>query len=291
MSRSIAEIQQSIIDAKNAQADLAGLTSNSHRAIWLLWTFVVATCIAFLEQLMDLYLSTIESLVAKSAGASALWVQDKLFKFQYDVSNPQIAVLINTVPQYAVVDATKRIITACSVTTDVNNTVRIKVAQQNPYVALDASMIAAAQSYISTIGVAGIDYKLTSLDADRLYIKAQVYFKGQYAAVMRASIKTAISNYLQTLSQTNFNGNLKMSDLENVIRDVQGVNDVVMIDVIGRPNSPTPADPTANSYSTVLIQGQTLQQRLFNPLAGYIVPEDVATYTLDDSGVLILIPE
>ena len=291
MARSIAEIQQQIIDAKNAQTDLAGLTSDSHRAIWLLWTWVLATCIAFLEQLMDLYLSAIETQVAKSAGASALWVQDKLFKFQYDATDPQIAVLIDTIPQYAVVDATKRIITACSVTTDVNNTVRVKVAKSNPYDALTNSELAAAQSYIDTIGVAGITYSVTSLVADKIYIKATVYYKGQYSAVIRDSIKTTITNYLQTLSQTNFNGNLKMSDLENIIRDIVGVNDVVLNDVIGRPDSPTPADPTNNSAATILIQGTTVLQRLYNPTAGYIVIEDVAGYTLDDTAVLILIPE
>ncbi len=291
MARTIAVIQQQIIDTKNAQADLAGLTSTSHRAIWILWTFVVATCIAFLEQLMDIYLSAIEALVARSAGASTLWVQDKMFKFQYDAADPQIAVLIDTVPQYPVVDESKRIITACSVTTDINNTVNIKVAKSNPYEALDASELAAAQSYINTIGVAGITYNVTSLAADRLYIKGTVYYKGQYASVIRDSIKAAIVDYLQTLSQTNFNGSLKMSDLEGLIRGVVGVNDVVLEDVIGRPDSPTPADPTANSYGTTLIQLTSVSQRLFNPKAGYIVIEDVSGFTLDENTVLKLVAE
>lgn len=289
MARTVAVIQQQIIDAKNAEADLAGLTSDSHRAIWYLWTFVIATCVAFLEQLMDLYLAAIELLVGKSPGASALWVQDKLFKFQYDATVPQIAVLVDLAPQYPIEDATKRIITACSVNTDVNNTVQIKVAKDNPFVALSSPELAAAQSYINTIGVAGISYNLTSLNADRIYIAADIYYQGQYAAVIEASVVDTLDAYFQNLSVVNFNGALKMSDLAEVIRNVTGVNDVVVNAVIGRPETPYSGTPITNPNSTILIQGATLLQRLYTPTAGYVIQEDEVGYTFADS--LTFIPQ
>ncbi len=277
MARTVAEIQAQIIAEKNAQSDLAGLDSTSNRAIWRLWTFITATCIAILEQIMDLYQTNIEAVVARSAGASTLWVQDKLFKFQFDAADPQIIQLIDTVPQYPVVDATKRIITACSVTTDINNVVNIKVAKSSPYEALTTNEKNAAQAYINTIGAAGITYNVTSLDADRLYIDADIYYQGQYSAVISDSVIATLNEYMQNLSIVNFNGSLKMSDLEAVIRNVVGVNDVVLNNVRGR------ADSVVFAAGTDYILNTAIQNRLFSPVAGYMIQEDTATKTFADS--------
>lgn len=277
MARTVAQIQAQIIAAKDAQADLASLTSTSTRAIWRVYTFIIAASIAVLEQLMDLYQSVIETLVSRSPGASTLWVQDKMFKFQYDATDPQIVQLIETIPQYPVVNAAKRIITACAVVTDVNNTVNIKVAKSNPYEALDGSQLSAAQSYIDTIGIAGITYDVISLDADKLFIEAEVFYRGQYSAVIQGLVITALNDYMQTLSLVNFNGSLKMSDLEAVIRNVTGVSDVVMKNVRVRP------DTTAFASSTYYIQNATLINRLVNPAAGYMIQETDTGHTFADS--------
>ena len=277
MARTVQQIQAQIIAYKNAQPDLAGLTSTSHRAIWLLWTFVIASAIAIFEQLQDLYLATMEALVARSAPASALWLQKKFFEFQYSATDPQIIQLIDTVPTYPVVDVNKRIITACSVTSPASNIVNIKVAKSNPFVALSGLELTAAQSMIDTIGVAGIGYTVISLDADRIYIKANIYYKGQYSAVILDLVKTALNNYFQTLSQTNFNGSIKMVDIEGVIRNTEGVNDVVLVDVKGRANA------TAFALGTYFVQNQTLVSRLWNPAAGYIIEEDTVGQTFADS--------
>lgn len=293
MSRTIAQIQADIITNIANTANLSyqdennitrNLTYNtSKRAIWRLWTFILAAAIAIHEQFIDLYLTSLESILAKTSAASPLWVQDKFFKFQYSATDPQVIQLIDTIPQYPVVDENKRIITACSVTTAIDNTVNIKVAKENPYVSLSSPELSAAQSMIDTIGIAGISYVVTSGNADRIYISADVFYKGQYSAVIAQTTKDTLDSYFQTLSQINFNGSLKMTDLENVIRNVAGVNDVVMIDVIGRPDSPTPADPTVNPYGTYYIQNKTTMNRIFNPNAGYIIGEDISGYTFLDS--------
>lgn len=287
MARTVAQIQQTILDAITANPDLTYVDENnithpltdntSARAIFRAFTFIYATAAAFLEQLMDLYVLTIEGIVARSPGASILWVQDKMFKFQYDATNPQIVQLINTIPQYPTVDATKRIITACSVTSNVANTVNIKVAKSNPYTALSGPELSAAQSYIDTIGVAGIDYNVISLAADKLYIQADVYYQGQYSAVIQTNVIAAINTYLQQLSLVNFNGDLKMSDLTDIIRDVVGVNDIVAKNIRGR------ADATPFANSAYFIQNNAVVNRLFSPAAGYIVEETTVGQTFADS--------
>jgi hypothetical protein len=277
MARTIAQIQAQIIATKNAQPELAGLTSTSKRAIWNLWTFVIAACIAIFEQLLDSFLTQVETQVAQSAGASVLWLQAKMFQFQYDATTPQVIQLINTVPQYPVVDANKRIITACSVTSSLSNQVSIKVAKSSPFVALATAELTAAQSYINTIGAAGITYNVISLNADKLYVQAQVYYQGQYSTVIQQNVIAAINSFLQNLSIVNFNGSMKISDLEGAIRNVAGVNDVVLNNVKGRDD----ASSFANGIDLVL--NNTVISRQWNTIAGYIVQETTTGKTFADS--------
>jgi len=277
MARTIAQIQAQIIATKNAQPELAGLTSTSKRAIWNLWTFVVAACIAIFEQLLDSFLTEVETQVAQSAGASVLWLQAKMFQFQYDATTPQVIQLINTVPQYPVVDANKRIITACSVTSSLSNQVSIKVAKSNPFVALATAELTAAQSYINTIGAAGITYNVISLNADKLYVQAQIYYQGQYSTVIQQNVIDAINSFLQNLSIVNFNGSMKISDLEIAIRSVAGVNDVVLNNVRGRD------DASSFSNGIDLVLNNTVISRQWNTIAGYIVQETTTGKTFADS--------
>ena len=277
MARTVNEIYAAIVAEKEANADLSGLTSDSNRAIWRLWAWVIAACQAIFEQIMDVYVATIEEYVAKSPAASTLWIQDKMFKFQYDATNPQIVQLIDLAPQYPVIDATKRIITACSVTSGISNVVNVKIAKGSPYQALSVSELSAAQSYINTIGVAGITYTCISLDADKIYIDAEIFYLGQYSAIIQTSVITALNNYLQTLSIINFDGSIKMSDLEGVIRNVAGVSDVIMNNVKVRD------DATPFISSTFLIQNKTLISKSYNSKSGYLVGETTTGNTFADS--------
>ena len=281
MARTIAQIQAQIIATKQAQPELAGLTSTSKRAIWNLWTFVIATCIGIFEQLLDSFLTNVEAQVNASAGASILWLQAKMFQFQYDATIPQVVQLINTVPQYPVVDATKQIITACSVTSSLSNQVTIKVAKSNPYVALVSAELTAAQSYINTIGAAGISYTVISLNPDKLYVQASIYYQGQYSTVIQQNVIDAINSFLQNLSITNFNGSMKISDLEGVIRNVAGVNDVILNNVKGRDDAST----FANGVDLVL--NNTVISRQWDTVAGYIVQETTSGKTFADSLIFI----
>jgi hypothetical protein len=281
MARTIAQIQAQIVATKQAQPELAGLTSTSKRAIWNLWTFVIATCIGIFEQLLDSFLTNVETQVNASAGASILWLQAKMFQFQYDATIPQVVQLINTVPQYPVVDATKQIITACSVTSSLSNQVTIKVAKSNPYVALVSAELTAAQSYINTIGAAGISYTVISLNPDKLYVQASIYYQGQYSTVIQQNVIDAINSFLQNLSIINFNGSMKISDLEGVIRNVAGVNDVILNNVKGRDDAST----FANGVDLVL--NNTVISRQWDTVAGYIVQETTSGKTFADSLIFI----
>lgn len=271
MARSVATIQALIVTNFQAQPELAAANSTSKRAIWYLLTFIVATAINVFEQLLDLFKANITAIVALSAPATPQWLQAKIFNFQYSATNPQNIQLINTVPTYAVVDPTLLLITRASVKTSLANTVAIKAAKLTPPVALLAPELSALQSYINSIGIAGINYTVTSANPDQIFIQATVFYQGTYAAIILQSVTAAIATFLANLA---FDGSMKVSDLENTIRNVIGVNDVVLQNVTVR------RDQDTVSQGTVLIQNQTEVARLWATIAGYMVAENTAGYTL-----------
>lgn len=283
MARSVEQIQQQIIEDKESRPELDAMNSTSKRAIWRLLTNVFATAMAYLEQLMDTMTAAIDLKISRAAPSTPAWIQDRVFEFQYDPLNPQYIQLIDTVPQYVTVNPSLRIITRCSVTTNLNNVVQVKVAKGAPPAALDSTELASLQGYLNDIGTGGITYSAISQSADRLYIDADVYFKGDFGAVIRPNVIAAINNYLAVFSEEQFNGSLLMSEISRVIKSVQGVVDVVLRDVRAR------ASDVAFADATYLVQNNQVIARLWPTVAGYIVEEDTASQTFEDSLNFIVI--
>ena len=111
MARSVSEIQQQMLDAIAVDPTLSTLlTSTSKRAIFVLYTFIIASGIALMEQLQDIFISQNESIAASSSPGSQAWLQNKVLQFQYSSITPQVAQLINFVPTYPIINANYQII-------------------------------------------------------------------------------------------------------------------------------------------------------------------------------------
>ena len=280
MARSVNEIQQSIINLVQVTPELAEANSTSKRAIWRLWTYIVAVVINLTEQLQDLFKAEVEQIVALSAPQTPQWIQDKVFKFQYSATDPQVIQLIDLVPQYPVINSALCIITRCSVKTTIAGRVLIKVAKSEPPAPIDSSELSALQSYVDLLGVAGINYDVVSTESDKLSIYADIYYNGSYSSVISANVISTIESYLSTLP---FDGSMKLLDLEIAIRNTTGVNDIVFKNVRAR------TDSTPYSSGTYLVQNSTVLSRQWPTVSGYIVGETESGYTLADT--LTFIPE
>jgi hypothetical protein len=281
MARPVSVIQQQILDYISADTTLGPLlTSTSKRAIYNLLAFIIATCINILEQLMDTYETALEAIAASAAPAAAAWLQAQVLKFQYSADVPQIVQLINFAPQYPVVDSTLCIITRCSVTTNLANTVVIKVATGNPPAALTSDQLSSLQSYLNVIGVAGVTYDAQSLSADLLYCNAEIFYQGQYGSGIQLSVITAVNNFLAELP---FNGRMRISDLEQAILAVPGVTDVLLMNVSVR------AATTSFGGGTDLVVNNQVASRYWDTVAGYMIEENTSGNTFADT--LVFIPE
>jgi hypothetical protein len=275
MARQISVIETQITDAVAADPVLSvQLTSTSKRAIWRLWAFIVAAAIGILEQLMDQNKVEVEALVAQAAPGTPQWLQAQVFKFQYSSTTPQVIQLINLAPVYPIVDPSLRIVTRCSVTTDLANVVTIKTAKGDPPTALASLELDALTSYINQVGIAGIQHNVLSLLADRLYVAAQVFYTGLFSSVIKSNVILAIDNYLAGIP---FNGQIKVSELEQAILGVDGVTDVILQNVTARAQS------TAFGSGTALVSGNAVASRLWPTVAGYAISEDTAGQTLADT--------
>lgn len=280
MARTIEQIQSAIITDIQATPELAEANSTSKRAIWRLFAYVQASAILLLEQIIDTFITANELKISQGIPATASWLNSKVLEFQYSATNPQIVQLVNFVPVYPVVDKSLRLITRCSVVTTLSSQVIVKVAKNDPPVALTSTELSSLQSYINQIGVIGVNYNTQSLTSDKLYIDAEVYFDGQYSTVISARVISAINTFLSTLS---FNGILKVSDIELAIRGVVGVSDVLLKNVKMR------SDVTPFTGGTFLIQNNTVISRIFPTISGYIVGETTTGNTFTDKLTFIAV--
>lgn len=281
MARPVAEIYQQITTDLTTAFATAGVaidpTKWSKRNLLRLVCFTVATGMAVWEQLNDVSLAEMEAVRATSAAASKKWIQQKMFEFQYSATDPQALNIINNVPAYPTINEALRIIKGCSVSTTSTNFVQVKVAKGNPLVALTTTEKNSAQGYINQIGAAGIVYNVISLDSDKLIVKANVYYQGTYSAVIQQSVIDALNTYLTELAQTKFDGYLYALDIERTIRNVEGVNDVVVDQLSAR------LDSQSIGSGVDLILGSDLIARRYQAGAGYITQETTATYTFADT--------
>lgn len=277
MARTVDQINESILNQVANDSTLSTqLTSTSRRAIWRLWAYQMALAQATFEQLVELEKDNIDDVVLTAPAGNPYWVQQKMFLFQYDNTTPQY-VQLNTTTfayQYPTVNESLRIITRCSVDRSIYNTVQVKVAKSSTPEPLTSPEIAAAQNYIDTIGVAGVNYQIISLEADRFYISADIYYKGQYSTVIEANVIAAITDYL---SNIDFNGRVILTDVEIAIKSVTGVNDVVLNMVRARKET------VPILSATYLVENKTELQRSWQTVAGYIIPEDTSGSTLSDT--------
>ena len=279
--RSIAVIQQQIIDQKNSYAELNSWSSVSKVAKWRLWTFIQAVSISFLEQIIQVFSVNIENeMINRTVGTKA-WIYYNSFLFQYDLTVPQI---ISVDPatfkiSYPIIDVTKQLITRCAVSTQSNGLVNVKVAKQNPPTSLDNNEISAFQSYLNDI-MPCIQTQAISVLPDQIRIEADIYYTGQYSSIINTSVKNAINSYFAGVT---FGGDIVISVLEESLLNVPGVNDINIKRITARPDSVyfnvlTNSQIYANGYGSL-----DVNNRKYTPYAGYIIPETTTGNTLDDT--------
>lgn len=237
------------------------------------------------QVLFDAHINEIESLINSAAPQTEEWFKDKMINlFEYDSTAVPVVQLNTTTfaPYYSSPNSNFRVVKYCSVVSGVFGTVLIKIAGETSGVPsiLSSGIVSAAQSFINIISFSGITYTVVSRESDKMYVEADVYYKGIYSAVIQANVELAIENYFKSIP---FDGTVEMGDLLASIRSVTGVNRAVLKNVKARQDS------VVFALGTVMIDDRDWVIDVWNTYAGYIVPETTTGYTLSDS--ITYIPE
>jgi hypothetical protein len=224
MARTIAQIQQSIVDAKNADATLAGITSSSRVAIWLLWTWVMATCMWTLEVLFDFHKAEVTGIIETLTPHTLPWYVAKAKLFQYGDTLPADSDV------YSPVDETHRIV-AFAAAVELPNLVRIKTAKVVGAVLgpLAGGELTAFTAYMNRIKDAGVRLQLTSGPADILQLGWTVYYDPlvldatgvRLDGTGATPVLDEVNRFLDNLP---FNGLFVLNNLmTDVVNNVEGV--------------------------------------------------------------------
>jgi len=292
MARSIPVIYNQLLQQKNAQSGtgypLNPLNSTSQVSIWNLWLWITAVSQNLFEQLCDLFQANIEATIANAPVYTPQWIVSKIKQFQYSTTTPQNVVLdtTNFTINYPSVIPTFQIVKQASVQINATRSLTVKVAGGSTSLAQLFSsptdpICLALTSYINTWMIPGTQYSIVSLNADIVYIFAQVYYDASYSGVVQGNMQTAINNYLASIP---FDGTFNVSGLEEAILNVTGVEDVVLNNVWVQTNAEHVSNPLAATptfpwpYGTYLIQSNlpaspplppTLVSRYWQTYAGY----------------------
>ena len=261
MARTIAAIQQQIIDTKNADPVLSTYPwSASNVAIWRLWTYVVAVCIWTLETLFDAHKSEVAGIIATQKPHTLQWYVMMAKLFQYGVTLPPDS------DTYAAPSSDPEVvIVQYAAAVELVSLVRIKVAKQlgTTLAGLSSSELTAFSAYMNRVKDAGVRLQLTSGNPDSLQLAVAIYYDplvlsstgARLDGTAATPVKDAINAFLINLP---FNG---LFVLNNLVIALQAIDGVRIGNVAGAQ-----ANYAATPYVPIAVE--------YLPDAGYMVLDE-----------------
>jgi len=282
----------------------------------LLLLDAVASGQAIEEQINDAFVLDVETLLNIIPPQTPAWFQNRAINiFQFSISSPQLPSISNqqvTIgASVVVVNGTTylqggntysilyqgfiqiipslRPIKYCTVKFGSFGRCLIKVAGQIAGLPVDLDTAAGAgclnayNAFVIFDSAPGINYVVTSGPSDKLFLQIDVYYNGVFSSVIFSAVQTAITNFLNSIP---FDGNMKLSLLEEAILAVSGVTDVVFVNVGARADSGSISNNlvgggTFDSGGNTLTNGTELA-RSWDTISGYMQLEGNAGFTLSD---------
>jgi hypothetical protein len=269
MARTIAQIKQSMVDQKNTESALSGLTSTSQTAIWNLIFFICAVAIKVVEDLYDVLKADVEERKLEIPTGVLKWYAAESLVFQFgdsliftdsyiDETGTTIE-LQGKALVYPNVDLDKRIVELAAAD-ESGGLITIKAAKITAGVAekLSASELSAFEDYWTEKRFAGTPITIISVDPDLIKAEYTVTYDPELldstgtllSDGVTKPVEDAIDAFLQTFQSENFNGVMQVVKLTNAILDAVGVLNVVATNIEAKPNGGVYTDVLATSTQT-----------------------------------------
>ncbi|MFC4163993.1 nucleotidyltransferase [Epilithonimonas zeae] len=277
MARTLQQIQDSILSAKETQTELSGLTdsltTNSKTSIWKLFIYVVAYAIWVLETLFDTHKAEVLDALTQLKPHTARWYRNKALAFQYGVGLDFKLIedtdQFNNATYTAEQIAASKIIKYAAVTeSSIESRLIVKIATEKNGLLepIGEDEKFSFDAYINEIKDAGVKITVLNYVPDRLQLKLTI--KIDPMVLNRNGMKIlksdggefpvveAISAYMKELP---FNGMLVLNHLVDKLQAVEGVLDPRL-----EYAKTSWIDTASNGYGSLKdIKGETL------PVSGY----------------------
>lgn len=277
MARTIQQIQNLILDSKETQTELSGLTeltTDSKTSIWKLFTYIIAYAIWVLETLFDTHKAEVLDALTQLKPHTARWYRNKALAFQYGVGLDFKLIedtdQFNNAPYTAEQIAASKIIKYAAVTeSSIESRLIVKIATEKDGLLepIGEDEKVSFDAYINEIKDAGVKITVLNYVPDRLQLKLTI--KIDPMVLNRNGMKIlntdgagefpvvkAISEYMKELP---FNGMLVLNHLIDKLQTVEGVLDPRL-----EYAKTSWIDTASNGYGSLKdIKGETL------PVSGY----------------------
>lgn len=228
MARTIAAIQQEMLDSIAANENLAGLTSTSKVSIWRLMIFIVAFSIWVLENLFDTHKKEVDDIIEAKMPHRPAWYKTKALAFQYGFA------LIPDTDKYnntgytddQVLDS--KIIKYAAVTPNAGQTL-IKIATEAAGVLapITPEQKASFDAYILEIADCGVKYLVVNHLPDILLLNLQIFrdplvLDSTGMSILNGNypVEDAINEYMKELP---FDGQLVLTHFIDKLQKAEGV--------------------------------------------------------------------
>jgi hypothetical protein len=263
MARTIDQILQDMITAKEADSALSGLTSTSLVSVWRTVFYVCAVAIKVIEDLFDVIQADVEDRRLEIPVGVLKWYASESLVYQFG----DTLIFADGRLDYAEEDPDIQVVDLAAADIE-NGVILIKAATLTNGTAgpLSTPALSGFTQYWVEKRFAGESITIISQNADLLKSEYRITYDAQVLSSSGESLSTpgtfpvedAINNFLQQYQTENFNGEMQVMKLTDAIQAVSGVKNAIATNVDGKPDG--------GSYTDILaIDNQTYKAR-----AGYI---------------------
>ena len=214
--RTIQEIYNEMIAAKNADQELSSLDNISQTAIWRLFLHIVAVVIYTLESLLDAFKNDVYAAINAKSPGDLNWYVQKAKAFQLgDLLNPETL-------NYNVLDTAKQIIKFAYAEESVNGGIILKILKHDTF--LNEGELQKFTEYMERVKFAGVRISYVSIMPDELTLNVEVFYN---TLASESDVQALFDNSVNAyLIEVGFNGVFRVNDLIERVRSIKEIVDV-----------------------------------------------------------------
>lgn len=230
MARTIEQIQNEILKAKETEVSLNRLNSTSKVAIWRLWAYITAFVIWTLEKIFDEHKKEVSEALSELKPHTARWYRNKALAFQYGFDlRSETDLFDNTGKSKEEIENSKIVKYSAVVESETENRLIVKIAteQGGELQPISQAQKASFDAYINEIRDAGVRITTINYLPDILKLQMKIYRdplvlneNGQSILSGEKPVEKAIKEYFKKLP---FNGELVLAHLVDALQQVEGV--------------------------------------------------------------------